>query len=153
MEHSRYIRTETTISAVLNAVIGAAFVFLMFGGMQTIGLWGANGLAIDLLPTVFMITLMTTVGLTLITRARVRAGKVPKRSGRSSLSNNVFARALVLAAGSTIAFVPASVLGLALIWAVSGDWLFIAVLVFKVMYSALLGVIVTPIILRAALAD
>lgn len=151
MEHSRYVMIETILSVILNTIVGGIFVFVMFGGMEQIGLWGEAGLAFDLVPTVFMITLMTTIALTLLTRSRMRAGKVAPIVMDSRLPKNPILRGLVLAVSATIAIVPVSVLILWLIWPTTGDWSFVAVLIFKCIFSALLGLLVTPIIVRNAL--
>ena len=151
MEHSRYVMIETILSVILNTIVGGIFVFVMFSGMERIGLWGEAGLAFDLVPTVFMITLMTTIALTLLTRSRVKAGKVAPMRMDSRLPTNPILRGLVLALTATIALVPASVLILWLIWPTTGDWSFMAVLVFKCVFSAALGLLVTPIIVRNAL--
>lgn len=149
--HARYIRTETIVAMVLNAIVGAVFVWLMFGGQSAIGLWGQDGLAFDLLPTVFMITLMTTIALTLITRARMRKGAVPPMTGASRLPRLLPLRAVLLAVAAVVAIVPVSVFLLWAIW--SGPWSYGAVMAFKVAFSVLLGLLVTPPILRAALRD
>jgi hypothetical protein len=150
--HVRYVRIETGISIVLNAVVGAVFVRLMFGGRSTVGLWGTDGLAFDLLPTVFMITLMTTIALTLITRARVRKGAVPPMTDMGPrLPRPAPVRALLLAGAAALAIVPVSVLALWAVW--TGPWSYGAVMAFKIAFSALVGLLVTPPILRAALRD
>lgn len=150
--HRKYIRIETGIAIVLNAIVGALFVWILFGGKTQIGLWGDAGLAFDLLPTVFMITLMSTVALTILTRKRLRGGAVPPLTDRGPrLPRFVLLRALLLAAVATIAIVPLSVLALSLVW--TAPWSFGAVLIFKIIYSAALGLIVTPVIVTAALRD
>ena len=149
--HARYIRTETAISAIPNAVIGAAFVWLMFGGRDRIGLWGMDGLAFDLVPTVFMITLMTTVALTLLTRARMRKGAVPRMTARRRLPRLLPLRAVTLAAVTTLVVAPLSILLLWAIW--TGPWSYGAVMAFKIVFCVALGFLVTPVVLHHALCD
>ena len=151
MPHQRYILIETIISAVLNAIVGTLFVFLMFGGMPQIGLWGEAGLAFDLVPTVFMITLMTTIALTLITRSRIAAGKVARAAPVSGLPSNPIVRGLLFAVAAALTIAPVSAAILYAIWPVTGDWTFNTVLVFKIAYCALLGLLITPTIVRHAL--
>lgn len=146
-----FIRRETAIGIVLNIVVSAAFVWLMFGGRATIGLWGMDGLAFDLVPTTFMITLMTTIALTFLTRARVRAGGVAALGGGSWLPAFPPIRGVLLGLVATVAIVPAIVGLLALGW--GRDWSFDEVLGFKMAYGAALGLLVTPIVLRFALRD
>jgi hypothetical protein len=153
MDHDRYIAIETRIGIGLNAVVSGAFVFLMFGGQATIKLWGMGGLAFDLVPTTFMITLMMTVALTLITRSRLKKGAVGPLMSARRLPGNVLLRGLTLALLATLVFVPVSVGALTLIWPMTGDWSFLVVLAFKIVYSAVLGIVLTPVILRAAFND
>lgn len=151
MPHSRYIMVETLIAIVLNIIVSAVFVFIMFGGMEKIGLWGTAGLALDLVPTVFMITLMTTIALTLIARSRIAAGTVLPDQRPSRLPANPVLRGLVLAVVATVLIVSVSVAILSALWPVTGDWSFTAVLVFKCAFSAALAIAVTPVIVRHAL--
>ncbi len=153
MTHDRYIAVESRIGVALNAIVGGGFVFLMFGGLTKIGLWGMQGLAFDLLPTTFMISLMMTIGLTLLTRARVRKGAIGPLAYKRRLPGNVILRGLMLAIVMTLVLAPISVGLLALIWPTTGDWPFLIVLAFKIAYSVLIGVLLTPVILRAAFND
>lgn len=147
---SRYLRTQVIASIPINAALGALFVWIVFGGQQGIALWGASGLAADLVPTTFMITLMTAIGLTLATRAALRSGKLRPAAGRRAPRNPVL-RGLVFALAATVLLVPLSVLILWTVWA--GDWSYDTVLWFKIAYAIVLGLLVTPVIVRAALAD
>ncbi len=150
--HRSYIRRETLIGIVLNTIVSAVFVWLMFRGLDAIGLWGMQGLAFDLVPTTFMITLMTTIALTFITRARLRDGSAPAlapRGWRPPAFPPV--RGVLLGLAFTLALVPAAVGVLSLVW--RRDWTFNEVLVFKMIYGAVLGAVVTPIVLRLALMD
>jgi len=153
MTHDRYIAIETRIGVVLNAIVGGAFVFLMFGGLANVGLWGMQGLAFDLLPTTFMISLMMTIGLTLMTRSRVQKGKIGPTAYNRRLPTNVILRGLTLAIIMTLLLVPLSIGLLMLLWTVTGDWPFLIVLGFKSAFSVLIGVVLTPVILRAAFND
>lgn len=149
-QQKRYLRLQLAVAVPVNALLGALFVWLVFGGAARIGLWGSTGLAADLVPTTFMITLMTTIGLTFATRATLRAGKLhalpPKRVPRNALL-----RGIAFALVATLVLVPASVL---LLWAVwRGEWSYSAVLWFKVVYAVLLGLLITPVIVLSALGD
>lgn len=150
--HKRYIVMETTFSVMLNMAISALFVWLMFGGRDAIGLWGADGLAVDLLPTTFMITLMTTIALTLITRRRVRLNQVAALSdGPLPLPRFFLLRGLVLALAATSVLVPLTVLVLHVLD--MPPLRYGAVMVFKLAYGGVLAMVVTPLILIAALRD
>lgn len=76
-EHRGNLITQTIISIVFNTIISGVFARAIFHGVEQIPPWGAQGIVVDLVPTVFMITLMLTVILTLITRGRLRKGKLP----------------------------------------------------------------------------
>lgn len=66
--HRRYLVVETAISIGVNAAVSAAFAWGLFRGVTRVPLRGAQGIGADLVPTVFMITLMLTLALTLVTR-------------------------------------------------------------------------------------
>lgn len=149
-EQRRYLNSQLAVSAVLNAVISALFVWLMFGGMESIPLWGMTGLAFDLVPTTFMITLMTTIALTLVTRATVRRG-LPRLDRQPNLPANFLLRAVLLAVVATLLLVPLTTAVLWLLW--EQDWSYWTVMVFKIAYGVALGFLVTPIVVRAALSD
>jgi hypothetical protein len=153
MEHERrkFLLTQQAVSVVLNAIISALFVWLVFGGLERIGLWGAAGLALDLVPTTFMITLMMGIALTLITRGAVRKGQLAPVPASTILPRSVFVRAPLLAFAATIILVPVTVALLWLLW--ERDWTYGEVMAFKIAYGIALGAIVTPIVIGAALRD
>ncbi len=142
-DERRFLNVQLAIAAVLNAVISALFVWLMFGGVERIPLWGMNGLAFDLVPTTFMITLATTIALTIATRAKFGSG-----GARRGVPANPVLRALVFAPAATGLIVPPMVLVLALLW--QEPWSYGQVMVFKVIYGVALGFLITPLIVRAA---
>lgn len=146
----RFLLVQVALAIPVNALLGALFVWIVFGGQARVALWGVTGLAADLVPTTFMITLMTTIGLTLATRSALQAGKlhqtVPRRLPRSPII-----RGLTFALVATFMLVPVTVLALWLIW--SGDWRYTTVLWFKIAYVVLLGLMVTPVIVLSALSD
>ena len=149
-QQQRYLRLQVAAAVPINALLGGVFVWLVFGGQDRIQFWGTTGLAADLVPTTFMITLMTTLGLTLATRAALRSGKLTGTPYRRA-PRNVLLRALTFASLATLVLVPLSVI---LLWAAwSGNWSYSAVLWFKIAYAVLLGLLITPVIVRSALAD
>jgi hypothetical protein len=145
---------ETSISTIPNAVVSAGFVWLIFGSTAKIPLWGMDGLAFDLVPTTFMLTLMTTIALTLLMRKRLRDGALvrPDAGGRPlHLPRNPVLRGLVLGLGLLLIFVPVSVAALSAIW--QGDWTFAQVLTFKIVYGVIVGWVATPLVVLAALRE
>src|SRR5579859_6544248 len=77
--YRRYIAVETAVSIAINVAISAVFMELVFWRSGTIALWGPHGLAIDFLPQTFMISAMSVLVPTLLTRRRVRNGQLQRR--------------------------------------------------------------------------
>ncbi len=157
-ELNKNLRVETAISIVANTVVSGMFAWGIFHGVAVIPLWGAQGIAVDLIPTVFMITLALTIALTLITRARIRKGKLPRPTwGRIDLGlsrllpDNILLRAFTFAAAMTVILVPLSVL--LLVTAGVSEMSFKVFFVFKLIYGAIYAVVVTPPVLLRAFAD
>ncbi len=147
----RILATEAAISIVPNALVSALFVWLLFRGVEAIPLWGMQGVAFDLLPTTFMLTLMTTIALTLIVRARRRKGLPAAEPGALRLPRNVLLRGFALALLLCLMFVPISVLLLNLGW--NGDWSYDRMMIFKIAYGIAVGLVATPLVVLAALRD
>jgi hypothetical protein len=149
---SRYILVETLISIAINAAISAGFAFLVFGGRTEIGLWGPHGLALDFAPQTFMIALMAVLVPTALTRRRVRTGALPgRRAPPPRLPRSLLVRALLVASLATVLLGGAATAVLAATW--SGALDFATVLPLKIIYGALVALLVTPPALRAALTD
>lgn len=157
-EHRRNVQTETLISVVINTAISGGFAWGLFHGVDSIPLWGSQGIVVDLVPTVFMITLVLTIALTLITRRRLRNGKLPLPTWNRAelgvvgrLPAHIALRAPLLALCMTLVLVPISALLLHL--AGIQSMAFMTFFLFKLAYGAAFAVLVTPLILRRALAD
>lgn len=147
----RILATEAAISIVPNALVSALFVWLLFRDTPAIPLWGMQGVAFDLVPTTFMLTLMTTIALTLIVRARRRRGLAAAAPGSLALPGNVLLRAVTLALLLCLVFVPLTVLLLRMGW--SGDWSYDRMMGFKIAYGIAVGLVATPLAVLAALRD
>jgi len=148
----RYIFVETLISIAINAAISAGFAFFTFGGRTEIGLWGPSGLALDFVPQTFMIALMSVLVPTALTRRRVAAGAIrPPAGPPSRLPRNLAIRALLAAAIATLLLGGTATALLAALW--SAPLGFATVLPLKILYGALVALLVTPPALRAALFD
>ncbi len=147
-----YIAVETGISVVINVLISAAFMFLVFGRADSIDLWGPHGLALDFVPQTFMITLMSVIVPTLLTRKRLAGGRITRRTPRMrQWPKNLVLRASLLAASMTLVLGGAATLLLASIWA--GPLPFWPVFGGKLAYGALTALIATPIGLFLALTE
>lgn len=157
-QHRRNLKSETAISVIANAAVSGLFAWGIFHGEATVPLWGANGIVVDLVPTVFMITLALTIALTLVTRGRIRRGKLPVPEWSSHdlgwigrLPAKVLYRAPVLALLMTLVLVPLS--AVVLVAAGVGSMSFPVFFVFKLIYGAAFAVLITPVIILRALAD
>lgn len=150
-ETRRTLVIEAAISIVPNALVSAFFVWLLFRGATRIGLWGMNGVAFDLVPTTFMLTLMTTVAVTWLIRRRVATGATKRAAGTTPLPANRLLRGLVLGLAMVVLLVPVTVAALSQLWV--GDWTFGQMLVFKIVFGVAVGLIVTPLVVLAALRD
>jgi hypothetical protein len=150
MTAARHIARQTAISIVINMVLSAFFFLLLFGGQEFVAVWGVRGLAADFVPQSFMITLMSVLMPGLASERKLRAAQLIPLAEGTRLPRHVGLRALVLAVPAALAGGAgmAAVLGLAGVDAIA--WA--PALGFKIAYGGLLGSIVTPIGLRAALA-
>jgi hypothetical protein len=149
----RYIALETMISVVINVGFSALFFFLVFGRTEQIALWGPGGFAFDYLPQTFMITLMSVIVPTLLTRKRVAEGKVARRESAfgARMPKNVVLRALLLAALASAVLGAVAVLITGSLW--SGQPAHSDLRLLKLAYGAVVAAIMTPIGLIAALSD
>ena len=133
----------------INAVISAAFTWAVFGGQQDAPVWTSGGVIADLLPQTFMVSLMSVLVPTLLTRKRRGAGVISYGDRASRISANVFVRAIGAALVATIVLVGIAAAAMAAsgIDRVGIQMLFAT----KVVLGALVALIVTPIALRAEL--
>ncbi|WAH55283.1 hypothetical protein LZ023_19705 [Pseudomonas silvicola] len=161
MNHSpvpahRYIQRETLLGCAINAAIALFFAALLFHNAPVIPLWGSKGIAIDLVPTVFMLTLFGSLAISLLTRQRLRQGRIaPPHNHPSSwiaalASLPLPVRTVIVALLMTVALVPLTCLALmTLAVDALAFWPFVA---FKMGYAAIVGALSAPWILKAALA-
>jgi len=159
MDHTTYIRRETGVSIVINSVLSALFFWLVFGGVDPVLVWGMGNWVFDFLPQSFMIALMSTLVPGALTAKAIRAGKIAGNGPRNWLPANLLARAVVLAilsaAGGTalVALLVIAVgVTLSLPWSIT-ELSATTALALKVIYGAILALIVTPPGLRQALAN
>lgn len=147
----RYMMIETIISVVINSAISAGFAWFVFGGAPLAKVWTPGGVAFDFVPQTFMISLMSVLVPTALTRKRVRAGTIERSPADSRLPSNIFLRALLIAVSATVVLGGMGVALLAVLGinTIPFGMLFPA----KIAYGAAVSLIVTPIALRAALAD
>ena len=149
----RYIAVETAISLGLNIAFSALFFFIVFGRSDHIDLWGTHGFALDYFPQTFMIALMSVIVPTILTRKRVKGGRVMRRESSMSarLPKNVILRAIMLACLACVTLAAVAVWITASFWSVEPAHS--NLLLLKLAYGAAVAAILTPIALVAALSD
>lgn len=142
----RYVTTETLISIVINGMISLAFAWFAFGGSSAVT---ARALLIDAVPQSAMVALMSVLVPGFLTARRIAAGSVAPLVGQTPgwplIVRAVAAAMVAIFLGvllHTIAF---------LIW--SPPLVRVSTIVIaKTAYGALLAAVVTPVMLRHALA-
>jgi hypothetical protein len=150
--HRAYLARETAISTGVNSVLSLAFALLASHGRPALPLWGAGGMAVDFMPQLFMMTFATTVAVTLLTRMRLNTGKVASTGGRPPpLPRNAVLRAILLGGLAVLVLAPLSigVLALAGVSAAPTG----AFILGKVIYGAVVSLLIAPPITLAALAS
>jgi len=151
MSGGRYIGLQTAISIVINVVLSALFFLLVFGWNDLVRVWGLRGYAADFVPQSFMIALMSVLMPGLATERKLRSGQLQRLSSGTHLPEHVALRGLTLAClsalgGGATAAVLLRLSGFdALSWGTAFG--------LKLLYGGLLGGIITPIGLRAGLAQ
>lgn len=149
---TRYVRLETTISMVANTVISGVFAWLLFRNVDSVPLLGAEGIIVDLIPTVFMITFMTVNIETLLTRSRIRSGTALSEGYSVGwLPDFWLLRALTLSLLITLTVVPLT--GAVLLLADVSTLPYTTFFIFKLVFGAALALLITPPILRLAIGD
>ncbi|HXH16629.1 MAG TPA: hypothetical protein VNJ10_10930 [Sphingomonas sp.] len=143
-----YLRTETAISIVINAVLSLGFFLLAFGLAPStpVPVAGLGGYAVDFLPQSFMIALMSTLMPGIITAGRIRAGRI----GGQAQSTGALLRRSVLTAVAAM-LVGIAIAAILLVVATKAALPWGPALFAKILYGGLLAAIVTPIGLRHAL--
>lgn len=157
ISHEAYVQRELITASVVNALLCVLFTYIFLPNDVPIALWGDRGIAVDLVPTVFMLTLIGNTVITFVTRHRLRTGKVtPILRGRRGwlarhLPHRTAPRILLLAFGMTAIVVPISV---SAFWALDVDAMrFDHYLLFKGCYGPLVGALSAKSAVQAALAE
>ena len=150
-----YIRKETLISVMISMLINVFFGFVALEGRAAMPVWdGFSGISFDLIPTGFLTTLPLVIAVTVLTRNRVRNGRIPNLDVRMAgpwiyLPYNVVLRGFVCAAIFSLLFVPVIITIFTVLQIDSlPAWEFI---IFKICCGASIGFLVTPFIVRMAL--
>ena len=150
--HRHYIAKETFLSIVINIIISALFMELVFGRRKFISLWGPHGLALDFVPQTFMISAMSVLVPGLIALRRQRSGALPATvlSRSPVATRRLWIRIAVI---STMLTIVAATLATGVLAAMAANPMsFSAAFFFKIAYGALIALIATPIGLAMALS-
>ncbi len=156
-EHRQLLNRECTVGILVNAIVPPAIIAGL-GVPPPQALFGPEGVLPGLLAASAAATFLMTLIVTLVTRARVRKGAVPRldwpreqRGWLRYVPNALPLRALVLAARAAVLLVP---LGLLLV-AVAGlaPFTTTSANLFNVAFGALVGAVATGPIVKLALAD
>jgi hypothetical protein len=154
-EQKRFVRVQTIGTMVVNGLSAALFALLLVHGNGE-SLWGNMGLMSDIWATTFLTGWLMGIIMSAVIRRYVRSGKVevtpwdwskhailrflPRARGR---------RNLLIGFAAAIIFSPPL---MALVYLLSIDpWSLSMVLIAKVIYGMLLGVVLGPIIATAAI--
>jgi hypothetical protein len=147
----RYIVSETLVSAAINTIIGIVAMLLIFGIQPAAPLWGTHGVGINLVPAVFMMSLMDVIVPTLLTRTRIRRGRLtiaPSLPKSTWLPKRVALRALLLATALTAVLLPCTLV--VLNWWGPSVWSLSRLFASQALLGVLVAIVIIPIALRAA---
>jgi hypothetical protein len=155
--HRRYLLLDQGIGAgIVNFLLNAVIAWLLFRGMEVVPLWGQQSIAGDTIGTAFVLPFLSTLIASAVVRSQVRAGYVSAvalsaRSALHRLPRGLARRGAVLGLiGVVLTGLPTAALLDAAGVVEMAPREFI---VFKALFAAALGALVTPVIARAALAD
>ena len=157
------IRKETVVNTLATVVIAALLTWLIFRGRESILVFDAPPFGLfGILPGTFNFTLLVTLALTLITRARVRRGEVASLDCAqappliANLPANVVLRALTLAL-SAVLFLASFTVGVVWLAIRAGllppQWTFAGIAALFLVHFVVLSLLVTPVVVWRALQD
>ena len=152
-EHCRHLLMQALIGVVITIAFNAPIVFLVFGSQEHIERWGPHGFAFDFLPQTFMAGFFTALALTMVTRHRVSTGKIASCNTLFSrcLPRHILVRSVVIAALATCVLAGTAICVTLLLW--HGPLSFAKVLPLKLAYAGVIGLVVPPIVILAALGN
>lgn len=149
--HGAYLARETAASALINAVISLLVAWLVFGRAGA-PVMDAQAFGADFLPQAFILSLMSSLVPTALTRRRVQQGAVaPAAALPLPLPRNLLLRALLIGLVAMVVAGGAAALLTPAVW--TGPLSMPAVYAIKVVFGVLLSIPVTLLAVRAALTD
>jgi hypothetical protein len=154
-----FLVTEQVIGpAIINFILNALIVWLVFRPSESVPVWGDPGVAFDVSSTMFILPLITCLITTPLVRRAVRSGKVPPLSWGPSdhallrrLPGGLFLRSATLGLITTVITAPA----ILAILAASGleTVPLVEFAVAKGLFCAAIAMLVTPLAALYALAQ
>jgi hypothetical protein len=145
-----YIRKETLISSIINALISIAFFAALFRNAPQLILGDTSRLTMDFLPQAFFVGLFAALPASLLTMKRIKAGTVTlDGEGRPPLPQSLPLRIAFLALGSLLLFGGGAVLIFSLLAPI--ELSFVSALVMKTAYAIFITLIITPLAIRSLL--
>ncbi len=146
----KYLATECIGSAIVNGLLNLGAAALLFHGRDYIPVEGPTGLLRDTIGEAFLVTGLSYLAASLISRQRRRSGKLPQ-TGTSLPTRNVYIVSLVVALAFTAVFYPLNA------WLLPrgfpAGFSFHQVMWFKAIYGAVLGAIASYLAISRAFRE
>ena len=155
----RYLLVEHGIgAAAFNLVLNGAIAWLMFRGVTGVPLWGQQSIAGDTLGTSLLLPVMSSLIVTRVVRAHVRAGRVAPLSWPTVAAGDLrWLPGTPLRLGASLALVAIALPGVLTVGALAvlgvAEMPFGSFVLFKACFAAALAALVTPVIALSAIAD
>ncbi len=148
----RYLAVESTGSGVVNGILNCAAAWLIFHGRGRIPVSGPVGLIRDSIGETFLVAALSYMAAALIARHRRHSGTLPHTSTmHTRTAGNVYLWSLLVGVMFTCVLVPLNALFLPRVFP-SGVSIR-SVILFKTLFGAVLGSLVTWIAISRALKE
>ncbi len=152
----RYFVVEASIAGAFGIGMGAVITWIMFHGHSTIPIWGKGGLVLDAFPHTFLLSFMSALMPSLLTRARHLGGRFDALPALRALTPaapptrlGIVLRAVFLAIVATVVGVMFNAIFLS--WLFPNGMPFIEMIIFKCLYGSVVAVCVATIALMNVL--
>jgi len=150
--HKRFLLLEQGVGSIIfNLVINGVIAYVMFRGLARVPLWGQSSIAGDTIGTTFFLPLFTSLIVTRVARAQVRAGRIAGAPfGLQWMPESPFWRGALVGIICVVVVSPPTIAALTALGVTEQSfWNFI---IFKAVFAAALGAVVTPLIALWAIA-
>jgi len=147
--HKRFLLLDECVgSVVVNLLINGLIAYLMFRGADRVPLWGQQSIAGDTIGTTFFLPLITCLIVTPLARGQVRSGRLAPLAGTPLglgwMPERALWRGAVLGVICAAIVAPPALATLMRLGVTQQSfWHFV---VFKAVFAAALGAVVTPLI-------